>query len=65
MLDIVDMMYYSNNSIASGCLHNAHLNVNSCIGAEFAFPNRIDVTIFKFKSLASIHRILQVRFLTE
>ena len=61
------IMYYSNNSIASGCLHNAHLNVNSCIGAEFAFPNRlpVDVTIFKFKSWASIHRILQVRFLTE
>ena len=39
-------MYHSNNTIVRSCVNHAVLDVNSCIGAKFAFLRSLGVDIF-------------------
>ena len=40
-------MYHSNNTIVRSCFNHAIVDVNSCIGAKFAFLRSLGVDIFK------------------
>ena len=66
-------MYHSNNTIVRSCFNHAIVDVNSCIGAKFAFLRSLGVDIFKHKLCnnnnnnniylkSNIHSIIRYKF---
>ena len=50
-------MYHSNNIIVRSCFNHAIVDVNSCIGAKFAFLRSLGVDIFKHKLCETIQQV--------
>ena len=50
-------MYHSNNTSVRNCFNHAIVDVNSCIGAKFAFLRTLCVDIFKHKLCEAIQQV--------
>ena len=49
--------YHSNNTIVRSCVNHAIVDVNSCIGAKFAFLRSLGVDIFKHTLCEAIQQV--------
>ena len=49
--------YHSNNTIVRSCFNHAIVDVNSCMGAKFAFLQSLGVDIFKHKLCEAIQQV--------
>ena len=58
-------MYHSNNTIVRSCFNHATVDVNSCIGAKFAFLRSLSVDIFKHKLWEAIQQVPLSRIIVE
>ena len=50
-------MHHSNNTIVRSCFNHAIVDVNSCIGAKFAFLQTLSFDIFKHKLCDAIQQV--------
>ena len=58
-------MYHSNNTIVCSCVNHAIVDVNSCIGAKFAFVRSFGVDIFKHTLCEAIQQVPLIKITVE